>query len=367
MEHYDDDIPSNKVIELVLRRIIAHLLTVAKDTLKWENILFRIFFDKFPSQEFTTSTVTAVDMTVDRIYKQLNDHLQSNDDILLDGQWSGNMVVSRLVLDKRKKKKLIREQNNNNDNDVNLGGRGSKEKAFVNNLGITNVNVDINCLAHAVLINMSMIEKGDLYRAILAGFDRYLKMIVKDQLIEIEKSCQVDVKQGMPIYSMNQLHENYLREKDYHLCVYTENDNVQDKVLLYDSTRKNGQIMDLSDKKLILMHKDNHFDIITNLELFLYRRKVAYCVKCMTSMQDQLNHVCHTCNHCVICVHIHELSKPNYDSKCSLCGLFFMMKNVYIIIICRLIKWVILNEHCWHVKFIFIVKNVIRFVGDFIM
>ena len=31
MEHYNDEIPSNKVIELVLRRIIMHLLTVAKD------------------------------------------------------------------------------------------------------------------------------------------------------------------------------------------------------------------------------------------------------------------------------------------------------------------------------------------------
>ena len=48
MECYDDDIPSNKVIELVLRRIITHLLAVAKETLKWENMLFRIFFDKFP-------------------------------------------------------------------------------------------------------------------------------------------------------------------------------------------------------------------------------------------------------------------------------------------------------------------------------
>ena len=84
MESYDDEIPSNKVIELVLRRIITHLLTVAKDTLKWENMLFRIFFDKFWSREFTT----AADMTVDRIYEQLNNHLQSNDDILLDGQWS---------------------------------------------------------------------------------------------------------------------------------------------------------------------------------------------------------------------------------------------------------------------------------------
>ena len=49
MECYDNEISGNKVVELVLRRIITHLLSVAKSTLKWENILFRIFFYKFPS------------------------------------------------------------------------------------------------------------------------------------------------------------------------------------------------------------------------------------------------------------------------------------------------------------------------------
>ena len=100
IERYDNEIPANKVVELVLRRIM-HLLSVAKSTLKWENMLFRIFFDKFPSREFTTPTIT-----VDRIYEQLNEHLQCNDTILLNGWWVGNMVVSRLVLDKRKKKHI---------------------------------------------------------------------------------------------------------------------------------------------------------------------------------------------------------------------------------------------------------------------
>ena len=191
-----------------------------------------------------------------------------------------------------------------------------------------NIDVDTNCLAHAVLLSMSIIEKGDLYRAILAGFDRYLKTVIKDQLIEIEKSCQVDTKQGVPIYNKSHLHENYLREKNYHLCVYTENDSTQDKVLLYDSCRKNGKIVELSDKKLVLLHKNNHFDIITNFGLFLYGRKVAYCVKCMMSIQDQLNHVCFLYNRCVKCLHIHDSQERyDYDSKCPLCDLFFHSKQ----------------------------------------
>ena len=42
MEHYDNEIPINIVVELILRRIITHLLSVAKSTLKWKNMLFRI-------------------------------------------------------------------------------------------------------------------------------------------------------------------------------------------------------------------------------------------------------------------------------------------------------------------------------------
>ena len=211
-------------------------------------------------------------MTVDRIYEQLNEHLQSNDMILLDGWWVGNMVVSRLVLDKRKKKQISNNQNNEIMNtDVNLGGLGykSREMTFVNNLGIVNINVDINCLAYAVLLSMSIIEKGNLYRAFMAGFDRYLKSILREDLFEIENLCFVK-EQHIPMYNMNLLYKNYLKKKNYHLCVYTENDKMNDEVLLYDSYRKVGEIAELSDRKLILLHKNNHFDIIQNLGLFLY-------------------------------------------------------------------------------------------------
>ena len=169
-------------------------------------------------------------MTVDRIYEQLNDHLQSNNTILLDGRWCGNMVVSRLVLDKRKKKQISNNEIMNTD--VNLRGLGkmSRENSFTSNLGIVNIEVDTNCLAHAALLSISIIEKGNLYRAFMAGFDGYLKLIMKENSFEVENSCFVAKEQDVPIYSMNRLYENYLKKNDYHLCVYTENDKTDGKI-----------------------------------------------------------------------------------------------------------------------------------------
>ena len=172
MERYDSEIPGNIVLRMVLRRIIAHLLTVAKQTVKLNTMLFRIFFDKFPSREFMTATVTKSDMTVDRIFKELNSHLQSNDDILLDGRWSGTMTVMRLVLDKRKKKTLGVRNNKfilGSGLNYNLTGNGRKK---FNDL------CENRCLARVVLLSISMNERSELWKAFLAGYDRYLNAAV---------------------------------------------------------------------------------------------------------------------------------------------------------------------------------------------
>ena len=86
---------SPDVFRLTLRRIMNHLLTVAFGTLTQENQLFRIFFDKFPESEYTTPTITQHDLTVDRMYEKINEHLQSNDQIATEGVWNGYMVVDR--------------------------------------------------------------------------------------------------------------------------------------------------------------------------------------------------------------------------------------------------------------------------------
>ena len=90
---YDEELPRDLITKLVLRRIISHLLEAAKATVKLDTMLFRIFFDRFPTREFTTATVTKSDMTVDRMFEELNSHLQSNDSILHDGRWLGTMIV----------------------------------------------------------------------------------------------------------------------------------------------------------------------------------------------------------------------------------------------------------------------------------
>lgn len=195
---------------MVLRRIIKHLLTVAFETLKADNTLFRIFFNKFPETEYTT-------LTIDRIYDKLNEHLQSNDQISVEGVWNGYMVVSRFAIDKRKKKAPF-QNNHPRDllkNDILLEGQGKQEN-YLTNLGLVNVEVNQNCLAHAVLLNMSMHDRGELYRAFLAGFDRYLKVIVEENLCEVENSCELLSR----LNDAKKLHRNYLNEKNFDLCVY---------------------------------------------------------------------------------------------------------------------------------------------------
>ena len=98
------------------------MLNVAISTLKWDNMLFRLFFDRFPEREYTTLPITKHDMTVDRIYDKLNEHLQSNDQIASEGKWTICMVVSRLAVDKRKKKKKI-----NNNRNVNMGNNNNDD------------------------------------------------------------------------------------------------------------------------------------------------------------------------------------------------------------------------------------------------
>ena len=104
MTRFAPEISPDIVFFLTLRRIMNHLLTVSFGTLSTENQLFRIFFDKFPESEYTTPTITRHDLTVDRMYDKINEHLQSNDQIATEGVWNGYMVVSKLVVDRRRKR-----------------------------------------------------------------------------------------------------------------------------------------------------------------------------------------------------------------------------------------------------------------------
>ena len=206
MTRYAPELSPNIVFRLVLRRIISHLLTVSYGTLSTENQLFRLFFDRFPESEYTTPTVTQHDLTVDRIYDKINEYLQSNDQIATEGVWNGYMVVSRLVVDRRRRKRSgIRNVDGGGqienvvDDDVILEGRGKVQNYLVD----IEVDIEDHCLGHAVLLNMSLIDKSELYKAFMSSFDRYLKVVVQQQLVEIENSCKILSKtEGVRKYSM---------------------------------------------------------------------------------------------------------------------------------------------------------------------
>lgn len=54
-----------------------------------------------------------------------------------------------------------------------------------------------------------MKEKSDLLKAYLAGFDRYLKVVIHDHLFEIENSCFVKKSENViPIYNIK-TYQNY--------------------------------------------------------------------------------------------------------------------------------------------------------------
>ena len=218
MTRYAPEISPDVVFRWTLRRIINHLLTVSYGTLTTEQQLFRIFFDRFPESEYTTLTITRHDLTINKMYDKLDKHLQSNDQIATEGVWSGYMVVSRLVVDRRRRRVRnwrddVPFENTAVGDDAILQGCGKIENCR-DKLGLFQVNVENHCLGRSILLGMSLNDKSELYRAFMAGFDRYLKVVVQDQLMEIENSCEIlsqieEVKK----YSMKRLYNNYLKEK----------------------------------------------------------------------------------------------------------------------------------------------------------
>ena len=304
MERYSDELPGNIVLKLVIRRMISHLLSVAIETLTHENMLFRLFFDAFPEREYTTSTVTQEDLTVDRLTEKLNEHLQSNDTIEAEGVWRGNMVVSRVVIDRRRRRRLGRGRvrgrdggNFNDNDDVLLEGQGKFEK-YKKKLGLIEIDVDENCLGHAILLGMSIENQSNLYKAFLAGFDRYLEKVVKSQLEEIENSCLVESESNdVKNFSMRKLCGKYLCDKQFNLSVYSkQNDDV---VHVFQQKDSNFQ------KKIVLYHNNAHFDLIDDLGLFLYGRKVHFCQFCNTRIRDPNNHICYLKFACYKCKEYH--------------------------------------------------------------
>ena len=96
MKEYEG-ISENVKLEDVLKRFLDKCVEISKATVKNKSTFIRIFFDKFPTREFTTASILKDDLTTKRLYEILNDHLQSNDSITTNRMWEGTMVVSRVI------------------------------------------------------------------------------------------------------------------------------------------------------------------------------------------------------------------------------------------------------------------------------
>ena len=118
---------------------------------------------------------------------------------------------------------------NVNPDDIVLEGCGKVEK-YREKLGLIEIDVESLCLSHSVLLSMSLNEKNELYRAFMAGFDRYLKVVVEDQLVEIENSCKIlSQNDTVKKYSMKKLN-NYLEKRNFGLLVYSQKKEKIEKV-----------------------------------------------------------------------------------------------------------------------------------------
>ena len=203
---------------------------------------------------------------------------------------------------------------NVNHDDVVLEGRGKIEK-YREKLGLIKVDVESHCLSHSVLLSMSLNEKSELYRAFMAGYDRYLKTVVEDRLIEIENSCKVSSENDemKKKYSMKKLLNNYLKEKNFGLAVYSKKSEEIERI--YFERKLNN---------VILFHHNNHFDVVQNLGLFLYGRKTNFCSRCLEKVRDAANHLCYDQVNCFKYRHKHSLNLSfEGHALCSLCDCVF--------------------------------------------
>ena len=177
MKKYDG-IPENVKLEDASKRFLDCLTEKAKSTVKNKTARMRLFFNKFPTREFTTATVLKEDITSDRLYEILNDHLQSNASELLEGDWIGTMIVSRVIPQESKTNKnkppnkqmalgnVTNLSNKKNYQDLEKWNLQTKKtKKAIQNLRITTVEVEQNCFAVAVLAVMQMsnnLQEGNI-------------------------------------------------------------------------------------------------------------------------------------------------------------------------------------------------------------
>ena len=73
-----------------------------------------------------------------------------------------------------------------------------------------------------------------------------------------------------------------------------------------------------------MLHRNNYFDVIQNLGLFLYGRKTHFCHKCFEKVRDVKNHICYDQINCFKCRQSHPVN-VSFESHalCCLCNCVF--------------------------------------------
>ena len=62
----------------------------------------------------------------------------------------------------------------------------NKFENFCENPGLMRLKFENHCLSHSILLGIAKIERSELWKVFLAGVDKYLKIVNKDKIYEIE-------------------------------------------------------------------------------------------------------------------------------------------------------------------------------------
>ena len=339
MKQYEG-IPENIKLEDALKRFLDRLTEKAKSTVKSKTSHMRLFFDKFPTREFTTATVLKEDITSDRLYDILNDHLQSNSSELLEGDWTGTMVVSRVIPQPSSKNKNKSSNKHINFGDIRinlsrktkLSGSGKTDlsndhnmKKAIKDLGIITVEVQQNCFAVAVFVAMKILNNSKERNIFLADQTKFSKLFAI-QLNEIQQISLDSDENGKECQNFEKLHDLYLKPKGFDICVFNDQDDPSQRTLAFDSRLDdNMTYYKLNDNTINLRRCNEHYDIIQDIGKYLFGRKTNFCKKYMKTVKDKLNHICLTESLCIKCYSNCASSdfSRNNSSKCPLCDIYF--------------------------------------------
>ena len=148
---------------------------------------------------------------------------------------------------------------------------------------IVEVKAEENCLAHAILIAISRLEKDPNYNSYRRGYK--IRRVVQKLL---KKTC-IDLSNGAGISEIVRFQENF---REYKIVVYHG--------LSCEDIMFEGQVYSVKRINLLYDDFERHYHVITNLTAAVARRYV--CKACHKSCRRDVTHACdQTCSDCTFC------------------------------------------------------------------